>query len=153
MNVGRGVGSVAFLEFVLGKSMMKKSNAAADPSEYLSSLSGWRRGLAGDLRSAVLSADDRLEEAVKWGHLVYSFNGPVLLIRAEDDRVLFGFWRGQRLLDIEPALKPSGQYEMATVVFHEADDIDLATAKQLAAEAAALNDTLGDPRKAAKNKN
>lgn len=133
--------------------MMKRSNAAAEPNEYLSSLSGWRRGLVEDLRSAVQRADDRLEEAVKWGHLVYSFNGPVLLIRAEEHRVLFGFWRGQRLLDIEPALKPSGTYEMATVVFHEADDVDLARAKQLAAEVAALNDTLGDPRNAAKNKN
>src|SRR5690606_36845288 len=35
-----------------------------------------------------------LDESIKWGHLVYQSNGPVLLIRAEARRVLFGFWRG-----------------------------------------------------------
>ena len=34
------------------------------------------------------------------GALVYFSNGPVLLIRAEDERVLFGFWRGQRLASL-----------------------------------------------------
>ncbi len=42
-----------------------------------------------------------LEEAIKWGHLVYSANGPLALIRAEETRVLFGFWRGKRLVEIE----------------------------------------------------
>ena len=65
---------------------------------------------------------DELEEAVKWGHLVYAANGPVLLIRAEDERVLFGFWRGQRLREIEPRLKPGGKYEMATLEIREGDD-------------------------------
>jgi hypothetical protein len=37
-----------------------------------------------------------LEETVKWGHLDYFSNGPALLIRAEAERVLFGFWRGKR---------------------------------------------------------
>jgi hypothetical protein len=40
---------------------------------------------------------------------------PFLLIRAEERRVLFGFWRGQRLRGIEPRLKPGGKYEMATL--------------------------------------
>ena len=34
-----------------------------------------------------------LEEDIKWGHLVYAAEGPVLFIRAEPNRVLFGFWR------------------------------------------------------------
>ena len=42
---------------------------------------------------------------MKWGHLVYLSNGPVLLIRAEEKRVLFGFWRGKRLREIAPRLK------------------------------------------------
>ena len=46
--------------------------------------------------AAVLSAAE-FDEVIKWGHLVYFSNGPVLLIRAEANRVLFGFWRGQRL--------------------------------------------------------
>ena len=37
----------------------------------------------------------------------------------EDERVLFGFWRGQRLREIEPRLKPGGKYEMATFEIRE----------------------------------
>ena len=91
-----------------------------------------------------------LEEAVKWGHLVYAANGPVLLIRAEDERVLFGFWRGQRLREIEPRLKPGGKYEMATLEVREGMTINPAVASRLAREAVALNRTLGDPTKIAK---
>lgn len=88
-----------------------------------------------------------LEEVVKWGHLVYSSNGPVLLIRAEEHRVLFGFWRGRRLLAIEKRLKPGGKYEMATLELHENASVDAATARRLTQKAVALNATLGDPTK------
>src|SRR5512145_2666110 len=97
---------------------MKKSTPAADPDEYVASLSGWRRACVEALRANVRAADG-LEEAVKWGHLVYSSNGPALLIRAEEQRVLFGFWRGQRLQSIEPRLHASGKYEMATLELRE----------------------------------
>ena len=73
------------------------------------------------LRAAV-AKEKALEERIKWGHLVYFANGPVLLIRAEESRVLFGFWRGQRLREIEPRLKPGGKYEMATLELREGDD-------------------------------
>ena len=64
------------------------------------------------LRAAVFGATAQLTETVKWGHLVYLANGPVLLIRAERHRVLFGFWRGKSLRHIEPRLRPSGKYDM-----------------------------------------
>ena len=100
---------------------MRKSVPAADPDAYVRALTGWRRACVETLRAAVRKATE-LEEAVKWGHLVYAANGPVLLIRAEDERVLFGFWRGQRLREIEPRLKPGGKYEMATLELREGDD-------------------------------
>jgi hypothetical protein len=68
---------------------MKKSAPAANPDAYVTSLHGWQRGCFEDLRAAVRSAAT-LEEVVKWGHLVYLSNGPALLIRAEELRVLFG---------------------------------------------------------------
>ena len=86
-----------------------------------------------------------LEEAVKWGHLVYLSSGPVLLIRAEEQRVLFGFWRGQRLRAIEPGLKPGGKYEMATLELREGMTVGPATVRRLIREAVTLNKTLGDP--------
>src|SRR6187431_1883125 len=97
---------------------MRKVVPAANPDAYVKALEGWQRELVEALRSAVRAAS-ALEEVVKWGHLVYLANGPVLLIRAEEERVLLGFWRGKRLREIEQRLKPSGKYEMATIELHE----------------------------------
>ena len=128
---------------------MTKTKPAASPDAYVAALDGWRRKAVESLRAAVRAAAT-FEEVVKWGHLVYLSNGPVLLIRAEDSRVLFGFWRGQRLTRIEPRLKPGGKYEMATVELREGMSIDPAAARRLAREAAALNAKLGDPAVASK---
>ena len=87
---------------------------------------------------------------MKWGHLVYLSNGPVLLIRSEAQRVLFGFWRGQRLRAIEERLKPGGKYEMATLELHEDMTIDAATVRRLTRNAVALNAALGNPAQATK---
>lgn len=125
---------------------MKKQKPAANPDAYVAALTGWRRERVETLRKAVRGAA-KIEEQIKWGHLVYFAHGPVLLIRAEDERVLFGFWRGQRLLALEPRLKPGGKYEMATLDLREGDRFSGATARKLAREAVALNKTVGDPTK------
>lgn len=126
--------------------MMKKTVPASSPDAYVAALSGWQRVAVEQLRAAVLGAA-RLDEAIKWGHLVYLSNGPLLLIRAEESRVLFGFWRGQRLREIDPLLKPGGKYEMATREFHEGDKVNAALSRRLAKEAVRLNKVLGDPTK------
>lgn len=128
---------------------MKKSVPAANPDAYVAALTGWQRQLVEQLRSAVLQAS-KLEEVVKWGHLVYFSNGPTLLIRAEDHRVLLGFWRGQRLRDIEPALKGGGKYEMATIELREGMNIASAVVRKLTRQAVALNKELGNPTAIAK---
>ena len=130
---------------------MKKSVPAASPDAYVAGLSGWHRACVENLRANV-RATNGLEEAVKWGHLVYSSNGPALLIRAEEQRVLFGFWRGQRLQSVEPRLKASGNYEMATLELREGMTASAAIVRKLTKEAIALNKSLGDPRDAAKPK-
>jgi hypothetical protein len=123
---------------------MQKSAPASNPDAYIGSLSGWQRRYAEALRSAVSSAAS-LQESVKWGHLVYFSNGPVLLIRAEEKRVLFGFWRGKRLRDIEPRLKPGGKFELATLELVEGTPLDRSTVVTLVKEAVALNAAVGDP--------
>ena len=125
---------------------MKKIAPAATPDAYVVALSGWQRATVEQLRVAVLSGA-ALDEVIKWGHLVYLSNGPVLLIRAEECRVLFGFWRGQRLCEMDPLLKPGGKYEMATREFREGDKVNAALSRRLAKEAVRLNKTLGDPTK------
>lgn len=130
---------------------MKKSTAAANPDAYVAALSGWQRECVENLRGLVRAAS-KMEEVVKWGHLVYLANGPVLLIRAEEQRVLFGFWCGQRLREIEPRLKPGGKYEMATLELTEETVITAKTVRQLTREAVKLNEALGNPAVATKQK-
>ena len=124
---------------------MKKSTPASSPEAYVASLSGWQRSYVEALRAVVVGAASQLAETVKWGHLVYLSNGPVLLIRAEDRRVLFGFWRGKRLQHIEPRLRPGGKYEMATLELVEGTPLNQVTAFTLVNEAVALNGSLGNP--------
>jgi hypothetical protein len=118
---------------------------AASPEAYLATLDGWQLAHATTLRRLV-KRTAKLDERVKWGHLVYAANGPVCLIRAEPARVLLGFWRGQRLRGIEPALKPGGKYEMATLTLDARATIDARVVRRLVEEAVALDTALGDPR-------
>ena len=126
--------------------MMKRAPVAASPDTYVATLSGWQRVTVERFRTAVL-ASAAVTEILKWGHLVYLSNGPVLLIRAEERRVLFGFWRGKRLGEIYPRLKPGGKYEMASAELHDNDEISAAMVRRLTKEAVRLNKALGDPTK------
>jgi len=119
--------------------------SARTPDEYVQCLGGWQQAYVAALRSVVAEAVPSAEERLKWGHIVYFSNGPVLLIRAEPTRVLFGFWRGKRLRHIESRLKPGGKYEMATLELREATPLLRATVAQLVQEAVALNRSLGNP--------
>lgn len=126
--------------------MMKKTVAAASPDAYVEALQGWRRTLVEDLRASVKGAG-RLDEVIKWRNLVYMSNGPVLVIRAEEARVLLSLFRGQRLQAIEPRLKPGGKYEMATLELREGMTVAPAVVRKLTREAVALNKRDGDPTK------
>ncbi len=118
---------------------------AKTPDEYIECLSGWQRTYAAALRSAVRDTVPAVQERLKWGHIVYFLNGPVLLIRAEPTRVLFGFWRGKHLLHIEPRLKPGGKYEMAKLELGLNTSLLKETVTRLVAEAADLNRRNGTP--------
>ena len=123
---------------------MKKSIPAASPDAYVDALAGWQRVTVQGLRAAVVTSAN-LDEVIKWGHLVYLSNGPVLLIRAEEHRVLFGFWRGNRLRDIERRLKPGGKYEMATVELRQNEEVSAGVVRRLVKAAVGFNEKLGNP--------
>ena len=53
---------------------MRKTTPTADPDAYVRGLAGWRRECVEMLRAAVRKAA-RLEETIKWGHLVYGRTG------------------------------------------------------------------------------
>jgi hypothetical protein len=124
---------------------MKKMPLPASAEAYLASMGDWQRAQVVALRAAVHEAAPGIEETLKWGHLVYAADGPVLLIRAEAQRVLFGFWRGQRLREIEPRLKPGGKYEMATLELGPQTPLARETVLELVRRAVALNASLGNP--------
>jgi hypothetical protein len=123
---------------------MKKSVPTSSPDAYVDGLSGWQRITVQGLRAAVV-ANANLDETIKWGHLVYLSNGPLFLIRAEEHRVLFGFWRGQRLREIEKRLKPGGKYEMATIELRENEQLSAGVVRRLVKAAVGLNKKLGNP--------
>ncbi|WP_440224736.1 DUF1801 domain-containing protein [Dokdonella sp. MW10] len=123
---------------------MKRVVPAVDAEAYVAALDGWRRDIVARLR-ALVRATPGLGEGIRWSHIVYRANGPVLLIRAEEARVLFGFWRGKRLRAIEPRLKPGGKYELATATFVEGSAIDDEVVRALVSEAVRLDAELGDP--------
>ena len=125
--------------------MMRPGPLAASPDEYIQSLNGWQRQRV-DMLRAIARQVGVAEEVIKWGHLVYLANGPAYLIRADDERVLFGFWRGKRLLDMEPRMTGTGKYEMKTLVLREETPIDAAVAERLIREAVRLNHTIGIPQ-------
>ena len=125
-----------------------KTPGVSTPDEYVASLDGWRLKLVRALRRAVRAAGP-FEEQLKWGHLVYFHKGPALLIRAEAERVLYGFWRGQSFLELEPRLKPGGKYDMATLELREDDTLPASVARSLAGAAREANELHGDPRPAA----
>lgn len=128
---------------------MRMGPVAATPDAWVAGLDGWRRERVEALRAAVRTVGG-LTEVIKWGHLVYLSGGPAVLIRAEGGRVLLGLWRGQRLRDLEPRLKPGGQYEMATLSLAEGETIAPETVAALTRAAVDLNAELGDPTKAPK---
>src|SRR3546814_12462843 len=75
------------------------------------------------------------DETIKWTNLVFMANGPCILIRAEEARVLLGFWRGKRLRDLDPRIKASGKYELGNLVLTETTDVTAAEVARLAAAA------------------
>ena len=120
--------------------------SATDPDGYIACLSGWQQRCAQALRGVVRHAAPELDERLKWGHIVYFAHGPVLLIRAEPTRLLFGFWEGQRLRHIEPRLRPGGKYQMATLELKEGTPFLQETAVRLATEATKLSRMAGDAK-------
>ena len=118
---------------------------AADPDGYVAALDGWRQAQVAALRGVVREAAPDVEERLKWGHIVCFSNGPVLLIRAEPERVLFGFWRGKRLLHLEPRMRGGGKFELRTLELREGTALSRETALALVRGAVGLNAELGDP--------
>lgn len=118
--------------------------AAESPDAYIAALSGWQRERCAMMRAAIMAAAS-FDETIKWTNLVFIASGPCILIRAEEHRVLLGFWRGKRLREVDPRIKASGKYELGNLVMTEATEVTAEEVARLAAEAFRLNIELGNP--------
>ena len=118
--------------------------AAETPDAYIAALSGWQRERCTMMRTAIMAASP-FDETIKWTNLVFMANGPCILIRAEEHRVLLGFWRGKRLRELDPRIKASGKYELGNLVMTGATEVTTEQVATLAAEAYRLNAELGNP--------
>ena len=118
--------------------------AAETPDAYIAALSGWQLARCTMMRAAILGAGP-FDETIKWTNLVFMANGPCILIRAEEHRVLLGFWRGKRLHELDPRIKASGKYELGNLVMTEGTEVTADAVARLAAAAYRLNIELGNP--------
>ncbi|WP_317151186.1 DUF1801 domain-containing protein [Sphingopyxis indica] len=123
---------------------MTMGPAAESPDAYIAALSGWQRDRCEMMRATIMDAAP-FDETVKWTNLVFMANGPCILIRAEEARVLLGFWRGKRLRDLDPRIKASGKYELGNLVLTEKTELTAEEVARLAAAAHRLNVELGNP--------
>lgn len=113
--------------------------AATNPAEYLDAVQGWQAAGVRALHDLVREAAPTLEPRLKWGHLVFfAGESPVLLIRAEPHRLLFGFWRGKRMRHIDARLSGTGKFELATLDLREDSPLARETALELVREAERL---------------
>ena len=117
---------------------------AESPDAYIAALSGWQLERCTMMRAAIMGAAP-FEETIKWTNLVFMANGPCILSRAEQHRVLLGFWRGKRLREVDRRIKASGKYELGNLVMTEATEVTAEQVAALAAEAFRLNAELGNP--------
>jgi hypothetical protein len=124
----------------------RAKSAKKTVDEYVSGLEGWRAEALSALRQLVREAAPEAEEAIKWAQPVYSQNGPLCYIRAFDNHVSLGFWRGTELQAAEGLLTGEGQ-KMAHISFSSREDINPNVLTPLVKQAVELNQTLGDPTK------
>jgi hypothetical protein len=123
---------------------MMKGVSASSPDAYVEALSGWQRECVEMLRTSI-HAGAVFREMIKWTNLVFLLNGPCIVIRAEERRVILALFRGKRLTQFDQRIRPSGKFELANLVMVQDTEVDPAMISQLAAAAAALNLEYGDP--------
>jgi len=113
---------------------------------YISGLDGWQRDVAAQLRQIVREAAPEAKESIKWAQPVYESHGPFCYIKAFENAVNIGFWRGVDLKDPGGLLQGSG-VKMRHVKLTEADVIQADALADFVRQAIRLNQVKGDPTK------
>jgi hypothetical protein len=113
---------------------------------YISDLEGSKSKIVSMIRNIILEAAPGVKESIKWAQPVYESNGPFAYIKAFNNNVNFGFWRGIDIADPKGLLKGSGS-KMRHVSKTNLDNIDERTFTDFIHQAIELNKIKGDPTK------
>lgn len=77
-------------------------------ASYVDTLTEWQRSIVLDIREAVLQADARVKEAIKWGSICFFHHQNICGYRVAKKHVTFLFTEGASLDDPEGILAGSG---------------------------------------------
>lgn len=118
-----------------------------DVDAYTQSLGGWRADVMVRLRAILASAAPDARELIRGGHPRYDDNGPLCYIRASDDRIEMGFWRGEEMPDPRGLLTdgPAPRMRRLVVTGPELVRRRERALKSLVRSAVRLNRLFGDP--------
>lgn len=123
---------------------MIKGQIAENPDAYVEALTGWQRRFVDMVRAAIHAGGD-FSETIKWTNLLFVSNGPCIVVRAEEHRVIIAFFRGKRLAHLDPRIKPSGKFELANFIVKSDPGMCSTVFTHWASMAAAFNAELGSP--------
>ncbi len=118
---------------------------------YIERLEEPQRAIVATLHELIMKAAPAATHAIKWAQPVYETNGPFAYIRAFKNHVTFGFWRGTELSDPDGVLEGDGD-RMKHMKLRDAKEIRKKVVQAFVKEAVHLNETLGNPTRAAAKK-
>lgn len=81
---------------------------ASTVDEYIANHKGWQRDVMAKLRALIKSTCPEAVESIKWSQPVYEYEGFLCYMKAFNNHVNLGFWRGAELSDPEGLLSGDG---------------------------------------------
>jgi hypothetical protein len=109
--------------------------------KFFAALPAEKRKLAMQLRDVFLSADKKIEEAIKWNNLTFIYKGNLAFVYSypKSDYVNLGFMRAVELSDPKKLFEGTGK-GMRHIKIHTEKDINAKQIKAWAKEAIKLNE-------------
>lgn len=111
---------------------------------YIKSHRGWQREALQMIRSVIRETVPDITESIKWSQPVFELGGPVCYLKAFNNYINFGFWRGTELTDNAGLLVGDGM-KMRHITIGAIADIQKDLFVGLIQQSVKLNKEKGDP--------
>ncbi len=115
-------------------------------ADYLATLPADQLEIAHRIGDIVTKAAPTVTSTLKWGQPIWELSGPLAFLRGSKKHVTFGFWRGAEHDDPKGLLEGSGS-KMRHMKIENVERLDATAVSEFVRQAAALNQTEGDPTK------